>query len=148
MQINTLVYSVEFYTVGCSLQESCLQFSSCHMFCLYFCTLSEGNRSRDSEWLRAGRRRVRVRVPVGSKNFLHVVQTDSGSHPIFCPVGGVGVRVPVGSRIFSSARRPYRFWGPPSLVSSGSGRSSGRGRVKNFLHFAQTGLGPTQPPAQ
>jgi hypothetical protein len=28
---------------------------------------------------------------------------------------GVGVRVPVGSRIFSSARRPDRLWGPPNL---------------------------------
>jgi hypothetical protein len=27
---------------------------------------------------------------------------------------GVGVRVPVGSRIFSSPRRPDRLWGPLS----------------------------------
>jgi hypothetical protein len=27
---------------------------------------------------------------------------------------GVGVRVPVGSRIFSSPSRPDRLWGPPS----------------------------------
>jgi hypothetical protein len=32
---------------------------------------------------------------------------------------GVGVRVPVGSRIFSSPHRPDRFWGPPSLLSNG-----------------------------
>jgi hypothetical protein len=32
---------------------------------------------------------------------------------------GVGVRVPVGSRIFSSPRRPDRLWVPPNLVSSG-----------------------------
>jgi hypothetical protein len=32
---------------------------------------------------------------------------------------GVGVRVPVGSRIFSSPRRPDRLWGPPSLLSNG-----------------------------
>jgi hypothetical protein len=32
---------------------------------------------------------------------------------------GVGVRVPVGSRIFTSPRRPDRFWGPPSLLSNG-----------------------------
>jgi hypothetical protein len=31
---------------------------------------------------------------------------------------GVGVRVPVGSRIFSS-RRPHQLWGPPSLLSNG-----------------------------
>jgi hypothetical protein len=28
---------------------------------------------------------------------------------------GVGVRIPLGSRIFSSARRPDRLWGPPNL---------------------------------
>jgi hypothetical protein len=32
---------------------------------------------------------------------------------------GVGVRVPVGSRIFSSPRRPDRLWGPPNLQSTG-----------------------------
>jgi hypothetical protein len=31
---------------------------------------------------------------------------------------GVGVRVPVGSRIFSSPRRPDRLWGPSSLLSN------------------------------
>jgi hypothetical protein len=32
---------------------------------------------------------------------------------------GVGVRVPVGARSFSSPRHPDRFWGPPSLLSNG-----------------------------
>jgi hypothetical protein len=32
---------------------------------------------------------------------------------------GVGVRVPLGSRIFSSPRRPDRLWGPPNLLSNG-----------------------------
>jgi hypothetical protein len=32
---------------------------------------------------------------------------------------GVGVQVPVGSRIFSSPRRPDRIWGLPSLLSIG-----------------------------
>jgi hypothetical protein len=31
---------------------------------------------------------------------------------------GVGVRVPLGSRIFSSPRRPDRLWGPPHLLSN------------------------------
>jgi hypothetical protein len=32
---------------------------------------------------------------------------------------GVGVRVPVGSRIFSSSPCPDRLWGPPNLLSNG-----------------------------
>jgi hypothetical protein len=32
---------------------------------------------------------------------------------------GVGVRVSVGSKIFSSLRRPDRLWGPFSLLSDG-----------------------------
>jgi hypothetical protein len=32
---------------------------------------------------------------------------------------GVRVRVPVGSRIFSSPHHPYWFWGPPSCLASG-----------------------------
>jgi hypothetical protein len=32
---------------------------------------------------------------------------------------GVGVQVPVGSRIFFSPCRPYRLWGVPSLLSNG-----------------------------
>jgi hypothetical protein len=31
---------------------------------------------------------------------------------------GVGFRVPVGSRIFSSPQRPDRLWDPPNLLSS------------------------------
>jgi hypothetical protein len=31
---------------------------------------------------------------------------------------GVGVRVPVGSRIFPSPDRPDRLWGPPNLLSN------------------------------
>jgi hypothetical protein len=32
---------------------------------------------------------------------------------------GVGVRVPVGARIFTSPCGPDRLWGPPSLLSNG-----------------------------
>jgi hypothetical protein len=32
---------------------------------------------------------------------------------------GVGFRVPVVSRMFSSSRRPDRLWGPPRILSNG-----------------------------
>jgi hypothetical protein len=32
---------------------------------------------------------------------------------------GIGVRVVVGARIFSSPRRPDRLWGPPNLLYNG-----------------------------
>jgi hypothetical protein len=34
-------------------------------------------------------------------------------------VRGIGVRVPVGVRFFSSPRSPDRLWGPPSLLFDG-----------------------------
>jgi hypothetical protein len=42
---------------------------------------------------------------------------------------GVGVRVPVGSRILSSPRLPDRLWGPPNLLSNGYGGSFPGGKV-------------------
>jgi hypothetical protein len=65
-------------------------------------------------------------IVMGKNNFLaylfHNVRRDSA---IDIATGyelddrGVGVRVPVGSRIFSFQCRPDRLWGPPSLLSNG-----------------------------
>jgi hypothetical protein len=41
--------------------------------------------------------------------------------------GGVGARVPVEARIFSSPRRPDRLRGPSSVISTGYGGSFPRG---------------------
>jgi hypothetical protein len=41
----------------------------------------------------------------------------------------VGVRVPVGLRIFSSPQRPNGFWGPPSLLSNEYRASIPRGKA-------------------
>jgi hypothetical protein len=43
---------------------------------------------------------------------------------------GIGVRVPVGSRILYSPRPPDRIWSPPDLLSNGCGGGSFPGRVK------------------
>jgi hypothetical protein len=40
---------------------------------------------------------------------------------------GVGVRVPVGARIFTTPCRPDWFWGPPSIVTNGYRRFFIRG---------------------
>jgi hypothetical protein len=40
---------------------------------------------------------------------------------------GIGVRVSVGSRIFSFRRRPDWLWGPPSLLPHGYRGLSGQG---------------------
>jgi hypothetical protein len=42
---------------------------------------------------------------------------------------GVGVQVPVGSRIFSSPHCPDRLWGPPNLLSNGYQGSFPRGKA-------------------
>jgi hypothetical protein len=49
-----------------------------------------------------------------SRDSLESIRTGYGLDD-----GGVSFRVPVGSRIFSSPRRPDGFWGPPSLISNG-----------------------------
>jgi hypothetical protein len=37
---------------------------------------------------------------------------------IGCGLDGRSVGVPIGARSFSSPCRPYRFWGPPIILSS------------------------------
>jgi hypothetical protein len=52
---------------------------------------------------------------------------------------GVGVRVPVGSRIFSSTRRPDWLWGPTSLLSNGYRGSFPRGKASGAGHGSRAG---------
>jgi hypothetical protein len=53
---------------------------------------------------------------IGSQDSIVGIATGYGLND-----RGVGVRVPVGSRIFSSPSRPERLWGPPNLLSNGHG---------------------------
>jgi hypothetical protein len=49
---------------------------------------------------------------------------------------GVGVRVPVGSRLFFSPRRPDRFWAPPSFLSNECrGRVVERNAFRSFFIY-------------
>jgi hypothetical protein len=52
--------------------------------------------------------------------------------------GGVGVRVPVGAKFFSSPRRPHRIGGPSSLLSNGH-----RGRFPRW--YSGRGVKLTSP---
>jgi hypothetical protein len=56
-------------------------------------------------------------------NYSHPIESRDSSVGIETGYGldarGVGFRVAVVSRIFSSPCHPYRFWGPPNLLSNG-----------------------------
>jgi hypothetical protein len=58
-----------------------------------------------------------------SQNFDLLLLSRDGAVGIATSYGlddrGFGVRVTVGSRIFSSPKRPDRLWGPLSLLSNG-----------------------------
>jgi hypothetical protein len=49
--------------------------------------------------------------PTGSRDSVACIATGYGLDD-----RGIAVRVPVGSRILSSPRRPERLWGPPFLL--------------------------------
>jgi hypothetical protein len=53
-------------------------------------------------------------LSISSRDIVVGIVTSYGLHD-----SGVGVRVSVGSRIFSSPCRPDRLWSPPNLLSSG-----------------------------
>jgi hypothetical protein len=62
-----------------------------------------------------------VRMAIGSTILDYYNSDSSVGIATGCRLDGqeVGVRVPVGSRIFSSPRRPNRIWGPPRLQNNG-----------------------------
>jgi hypothetical protein len=51
---------------------------------------------------------------------------------------GIGVRVPVGSRILSSPRRPDRLWCPPTLLSNEYLRFFPRGKAASAWSWPPT----------
>jgi hypothetical protein len=56
---------------------------------------------------------IQWQVKVRSRNSVVGISTGYGLDD-----QGVGIRVPVGSRIFFSPRLPDRFWGTPSFLSN------------------------------
>jgi hypothetical protein len=60
-----------------------------------------------------------------SKIRLHFRRTKSRGSAVGIVIGcgvddrGVGIWVPIGSRIFTSKYRPHRLWVPPNLLSNG-----------------------------
>jgi hypothetical protein len=52
-----------------------------------------------------------------------------------------GVRIPVGSRLFSSPRRPHRLWSPHSLLSNAYRGQTGRGvTLSTHLQLVPTSI--------
>jgi hypothetical protein len=77
-------------------------------YLIYSCYYST-DRSRDNDWLRAGRPRSRSLSPGRVKDFFHVVQPGSGVHPTSYPMG-------TGAS-FSGGGKAAGAWGWP-LTSS------------------------------
>jgi hypothetical protein len=52
-------------------------------------------------------------------NITHIRDSAIGMATGYGLAGqGVGVRVPIGSKIFTSPRRPHQLWGPPNRLSN------------------------------
>jgi hypothetical protein len=78
-----------------------------------------GTRQRSCLRHYATSRKVPVRFPMRSLDFLIRGSVVSMTTDYRLGYRRVGVRVPLGSRIFSSTLRPNRLWGPPSLLYNG-----------------------------
>jgi hypothetical protein len=90
-----------------------------------------GTRSSVASWgtmLQAGRSWVWFPVRSFEYSFGVILPSQDNAVGIATDYGldgrGVGVRVTVVSRIFSSPRRSDRLWGPPSLLYKGYGELS------------------------
>jgi hypothetical protein len=62
-------------------------------------------------------------MAIGSRDGAVVIASSYGLDD-----RGIGVRVPVGSRIFPSPRRSDQLLGPPNLLSNGYGGVKQQGR--------------------
>jgi hypothetical protein len=78
--------------------------------------VGHGNPDNNSE--------SRYRISVTSNWSGYVVDIATGYRLVD---RGIGVRIPVGSRTFSSLCRPDQLWGPPSLLPKGYRRLLPRG---------------------
>jgi hypothetical protein len=72
------------------------------------------NPGTPNSWVTEQREYPSVQAYIRSRDSVVGIATSYGLDD-----RGVRVRVPVGSRIFSSTNRPYQLWGPPNLLSNG-----------------------------
>jgi hypothetical protein len=75
------------------------------------CTISHNKKEVNSKWLQHQNFKVYFNR---SRDSVVGIATGYGLEEL-----GVGVRVLVRSRIFTSPCRPDRLWGPPNLLSNG-----------------------------
>jgi hypothetical protein len=75
-------------------------------------------------------------ILVGHENKFHIHTHHKGEDSAVGIASSYGMddwavraRVPVGARIFFSARRPDRLWGPPSFLSNGYRGSISEGKA-------------------
>jgi hypothetical protein len=97
--------------ISCNFQPNCLRVSlSVHLVFHGRIMMQSGN------WVNS--RNVSIKfnfiASLGAGDNVVGIATGYGLHG-----RGVGVRVPVGSRIITSPSRPDRLWGPPSLLFNG-----------------------------
>jgi hypothetical protein len=113
LQINTAEVCVNPLDGDMHLENWVSQNICCKNFRLVFLT---GNYTMDSLFLNIVSLCIYTYIYIHSERERETVGIATGYGP---DDRGIGFRVPIGSRIFSSPRHPDRLWGPHNLLSNG-----------------------------